>query len=186
MQRVVILGRGGAGKSTLAAALVQRGHPLFTDDTAAVDLSSPGKVRCVAAPARLKLWGDALEMVGLEGEEPVRSDASIDKHFVTPPALAPGGSTPLRRLYVLTERTGQPDGAPDLEITRRVGVEAVRDLLGCVHRPRFAQEIIGREGLYALLGRVAAGVEVHRFDRSTDPAAFRASTDRIDAHLGAP
>lgn len=56
------LGAKGMGKSTTAAALYHRGHPLFTDDVLAVRPAGNGE-GLVAIPGYpyLKLWPDAVE-----------------------------------------------------------------------------------------------------------------------------
>lgn len=66
---VAFAGPKGAGKSTLAAALMARGHALVSDDVVAIDFTAAGvpEVR-VGAPS-LNLWPDAAVATGLDPSE---------------------------------------------------------------------------------------------------------------------
>ncbi len=104
-QVVAFIGRKGWGKSTTAAALHARGHPLVTDDTLAVDLREDeitGEVRVAPGFPQLKLWPEAAE--ASLGDDPdmlpvlhrrVRKKARSVRAGFSPSAL------PLRRIYVL-------------------------------------------------------------------------------------
>ena len=56
----------GHGKSTLAAALGQRGMPLFADDVLVLDLSDPRQIICLPGHKQMKLWDDALSLTGAQ------------------------------------------------------------------------------------------------------------------------
>jgi hypothetical protein len=64
---VLFCGQRQAGKSTLAAALRQRGWPLAGDDKAAVYLES-GHPWVIPSFPQLRLWRDAIEQLSLAGE----------------------------------------------------------------------------------------------------------------------
>jgi hypothetical protein len=72
---IALVGRGGAGKSTLAAALARRGHPLLCDDALEVDAS--GRVP-EARPGgdTLRVWPDTREkLFGMGGTH--QADAAL-------------------------------------------------------------------------------------------------------------
>lgn len=177
-------GPSGAGKSTLAAALAARGRTHVADDTLAL-LTGEDASRCLPGPRRLKLWGDALDMLGIEADDPVRTDTPIDKHYVV--LDDPVAPRPERfdRLYVLQERRGQPEGAPDHVLEQVRGLAAVNHLVSAVYRPRFALAMLGRQGLYEQLAPVAGAIEVFRFDRPKRRRDLDATTALVDAHLAA-
>ncbi len=94
---VVFLGDKGAGKSTLAAALLNAGHQLLADDVLAVELVETER-RAVLVPAfpQLRLSSAAAEMIAGQSDLP-RLIAGSDKrqfrikgnrfsHVRTPPA----------------------------------------------------------------------------------------------------
>lgn len=68
-QVVILLGERGAGKSTLAAALMRAGHRLIADD---VSVISPA-LTVASGVGRSKLWADSLDHFGvaLDGLTPV-------------------------------------------------------------------------------------------------------------------
>ncbi len=59
---VGFVGPGGAGKSTLAAALTRRGHPLLTDDVLALRMRGDAWMAQPAAP-HAKLWDDSARLL---------------------------------------------------------------------------------------------------------------------------
>jgi hypothetical protein len=97
---VAFLGASGWGKSTLAAALHARGHPIVADDVIAVTVED-GRVLVQPGYPHLRLLPLAATSFGQASELP--TDALADKRAY--PALR-GFSTsprPLRRLYVLAD-----------------------------------------------------------------------------------
>ncbi len=82
---VVIAGDSGRGKSTLTAALVQRGFAYLTDEVVAVDVESLD-VRSYAK--RLDLSRSSMDLLGLEGDA---ADPSPAKKPVAPSLLGPTG-----------------------------------------------------------------------------------------------
>lgn len=105
---VAIVGASGHGKSTLATALADRGHPLLADDITAIDLGPPPRVR--AGIPRVKLWPDAVLALGrdpaalpLVREELTKRDLAVPVADHAAPlarvlVLEPGAEVGLRRL----------------------------------------------------------------------------------------
>jgi hypothetical protein len=62
---IALCGCGAAGKSTLAAILVARGHDVIADDICVVDARNDGKVLVPPGCAKLQLWPDALAELGI-------------------------------------------------------------------------------------------------------------------------
>jgi hypothetical protein len=85
-------GPQGAGKSSLAGALVRRGTPLLSDDTVALELRD-GLLLAHAGPALLQLRSDEHELLS-EHERAALGplEAAFGKHRFTPSAC----SSPLR------------------------------------------------------------------------------------------
>lgn len=121
------VGAGGAGKSTLAAALAQAGHAILTEDVLALRRARDG---WIAWPAydHLRLWEDSPALRGREGAELPPLSPTYEKRALDlaraglPRAAAPA---PLAGWFALGESA---DGA-----TSRVrpipGGEALRTLV---------------------------------------------------------
>jgi hypothetical protein len=99
---VLLLGPTGAGKSTLAAALMKRGLRLLADDAAPLVLDEGGKAKVRPVWPELILWHDAAR--ALFGEAPPwlqSSDGEIPVRKVTSAHFC-AVDMPLKRIYVLS------------------------------------------------------------------------------------
>lgn len=90
---VAFLGDSGQGKSTLAAALHARGHPLVADDFAAVRLDGEGPAVHAGFP-QFKLWPDAAKALGRD----VRRLPRLDRGWTKRAARIAHGFSSLERL----------------------------------------------------------------------------------------
>lgn len=77
---LVLAGESGVGKSTLAAALVRRGHRLLSDDLCLLDTDGASGPLIQPAFPRLRLWQQAANHLRIDttGMDRVRPD--IEKH----------------------------------------------------------------------------------------------------------
>jgi hypothetical protein len=140
---IVCLGHSGAGKSTVAYALMRQGWRLLADDLVAI--TPEGQV--LPGIPRIKLWHDAAVAFGLDplALQPIRE--GMRKYLLMGEAVrrAPE-AVPLEALYLLQQRQ---HGATDREATRPVRVtsqkEAAMRLRDQAYRPRFVRGL-GREG----------------------------------------
>jgi hypothetical protein len=101
-EAVVFLGWQGWGKSTTAAALHARGHPVVADDISAVALTPDGAVLVAGIP-RLKLWPEVGRALGERPERLPRVHPEREKREVDVGRGFSPRSTPLGRIYVLAE-----------------------------------------------------------------------------------
>ena len=97
-EAVAFLGMHGFGKSTTAALLNARGHPLVSDDLLAVSVEDqtvhPGF-------PQLKLWPDALQTLGLPPHELPQVHPDVPKRALRLSEGFAAQPIRLRRLYVL-------------------------------------------------------------------------------------
>jgi len=107
---IAVLGDAGAGKSTAAAALVERGHGFLADDVVALTPSSDGDFAVLPAFPQLKLWPDAAGAVGLDRDLP-RVCPTADKRAVRVRMRFVARPQPFVRAYVL-ESGGPPGTTP--------------------------------------------------------------------------
>lgn len=107
---IALAGPSGMGKSTLAAALLRRGHAVLADDVTVLDLTAAEGVRVLPAFPRLKLWRDAAARLDIPIQGLERSRVTLDKyHFPIADAFC---AEPLPLSAVFHLDTGaQPGGA---------------------------------------------------------------------------
>jgi hypothetical protein len=155
---VLFCGPSGFGKSTLAAALAQRGYPFLTDDLCTFGDSD-------ATPAvqpdgrEIKLWAQAIDELDLGANrgQPVRS--KIGKFYVTPDTVH---SEPLPLGAVYSLRRANPSLPAGIEQPPSV-IDAAVLLRKNVYRPllirhfgqktnyfRAASRIVGHAGVFYL------------------------------------
>jgi hypothetical protein len=174
---VALVGRPRAGKSTTAAALAGRGHPVVSEDV--VTLSDQGSVfhvqpgyPCIRLwPASVQaLYGstDALPLMTPNWEK--RGLDLIGQGHTFQP-----GPLPLRAIYLLGERTADPS-APSVEAV------APRDaLIGLVANTysNYLKDKEMRAQEFRVLARVVAGVPVRRVIPHADIARLPALCDLL-------
>lgn len=176
-------GPSGVGKSTLVAALADRGRSFFTDDVLIVDVGeAAGAVNCYAGQKDLKLWEDALALTGAEAAGPVRDKPDFPKYFAQPATQSLAAAGRLATLTILGTDAARMDGAP-FSVTPLAGGRAIQQLRDSVYRPRFAIGTWGRQRLFEALGRLISVVSVQIFDRSTARTGFADSTAFIDGWI---
>lgn len=128
---IAICGASGSGKSTAAAALLERGAKLVGDDTLRLANRATG-------------WSAAGLPGGLFRSEPNRTERRFQS--VAPPCAVPEAQ--LSAIVVLGERSAVPS------LQALDGVAALGQLLAMQHRPR-VPAILGR---YAEVLQMAAGI----------------------------
>jgi len=123
---VGFLGDCGYGKSTTAAAFLQAGHRLLTDDLLVVS-AGDGPPLAHPGPARIKLFPEpARVLLGRRARGTPMNGATSKR--VIPLDGAPVSAAPLRALYVLAPPTARPRRAVTIRrlSPRRAFVELVR------------------------------------------------------------
>ena len=99
---VLFCGASGVGKSTLAAALAQRGYPLVTDDFCTLAVQEKGPPIVYPDGRQLKLWAQAIERLKLADRRGDRVRSRLEKFYVDP-AEAFADPLPLGAVYNLRE-----------------------------------------------------------------------------------
>lgn len=101
-----IIGESGAGKSTLAAAFLQQGYQLLTDDVIAVTLTDDHTPIVTPSYPQQKLWIESLTRFGLESSD-YRSIYQRETKFAIPvDAQFTSQSMPLAGIFELVKGEG--------------------------------------------------------------------------------
>jgi hypothetical protein len=178
-QAVAFLGLPGAGKSTTAAALARQGHPVLSDDVAAL-AEEGGAFLVQPGYPRLRLWPESVRALSTAAsplppltlpEEGKRLHLDLTRsgyQFQRDPL-------PLAAVYLLDERRDDP-------LAPRVEVVATRDGLMALVGNTYASSLLDK-GLrareFALLSRLIARVPLRRISAHCDPARLSKLCDVI-------
>lgn len=163
---VLFVGPPGCGKSSLAAALVARGHRVLTDDVCALTVRQEGVPSVVPGTPFVRLWDDALDALGV----PTAGLRRIETRFADPagrakyfyPGSLPGSETPLVRIYHLAPGSGAPAISPV------AGALRMSTLMNATYRADVADALGVRDARFRQCASVARTVGFARLRRPDD------------------
>jgi len=173
---VAFCGVSGAGKSTTAAHLVQRGHRLLSDDVCAID-TGQGDPRVFPTFPRLKLWQDSLASISVSEEGMERNRPGQSKFHYRRQDDFSAAPTPLAAIFLLARSEGQAP-ATITRVTNPLAI--IRALDEEVYRARTGV-LLGRRGaLLAAEAAIAASVPVYRVARPWDFAHIDGWLEQVE------
>ena len=79
---VLFAGHSGAGKSSLIAALIERGYTMLADDVTGVVLDPSGRPEARAAFPATRLWADTVHTLDWHGRTRGRVHETLEKYLV--------------------------------------------------------------------------------------------------------
>jgi hypothetical protein len=179
---VAFCGHSGAGKSTIAAWFLDRGHRILTDDVCAIGFDSYGRAVAYPGIPRLRLWREALEA---SGRSPEDFEASFDgsngrdKFDVPTKRESPLEPLPLGAIYLLAKAE---EGTGEQRIVPLKGIDAVEALVSNTYRGGYLQMIGGRGAHLSTCVRVANAVSVFKAERLWGFDSFAAQAELLEAH----
>lgn len=160
---VLFCGNSGAGKSTIAAALVQRGYPLMTDDVCAVAMTAGGVPTVYPDGRQLKLWAQSIDRLDLAARRGERVRDRLEKFYVEP-AEALSEPLPLGAVYALRE--ARPPHAAGIE--RPNVVDAALILRRNAYRPAMVTRMGQRAHYFHAATTIANVAGIYHLTRSLD------------------
>ena len=173
----LFVGFKGAGKSSLASALAERGCALLSDDLTGVEANADGRFLALPASTRTRLRGDSLEALGLFPRTLEKAHGKREKRLLPAARL---GAEPLavRAVYVLEahDRAG-------IEIQPAPWTQARGALLRHTYRKRFLHGLAQQEEHFRTVDRMAAQVSVFRVRRPARSFHLQALAERVVEHL---
>ena len=169
---VLLLGSSGAGKSALAAALVERGHTLLADDVTGL-VPAAGGVLALPAFPRLRLWADALR----PAERRQRVRRNLEQYW-KPVARFGAAPRPVCAAFVL-----ESHNRPDFDVAPIPASRAFWTVWDHTYRKRLL-DALGQRPRHLRTGMVLArGVPFVRVRRPNHPFRLAELADRIEAHV---
>jgi hypothetical protein len=169
---VAFLGASGAGKSTIASWLHQKGHALLSDDCVAMD-TGPDAFRIIPSYAGARLWDDspAVPRAGADSLHPVADCPNYsDKLRLQVGASAAQEALPLKGLLVLEPKSAAPHNKVSLAALK--GVEATMALVEHSFRLDMIESGRAAEHIKKLGAFVTRGLPIYRLSYPHSPAAL--------------
>jgi len=172
---LLVSGRSGLGKSTLAAMLVERGHRLIADDVCVLELGAGDTPLIRPVLPRLKLWQDAAQAMAIstDGLEQVRDEAL---KFNLPVEESRFRSEPIRAAHIVLLRPSRL--SPEIAATKLTPLAAIENGQ-LFYRRRLAEALGGRALLFRARIAVGRSVPITELSRPDDLGALPALADRL-------
>jgi hypothetical protein len=159
---VAFVGETGAGKSTIVAALAQRGHQVICDDVCVLQLGAKEHVRAWPGCNRIRLWEDSMTALSCDGQAIEREVRGWNKYLL--PVRPPRNLTEPRRLRRVYQLHVAPQGAA-ATISRLRGAASVEVLMQNVYRLGLAEYMGFKSAAFVVCAAAARDVPVFRFSR---------------------
>lgn len=174
-QCMVCVGPAGAGKSTLAAGFLRRGHEVLADDVVPVDAQG----RALPGFPRIKLWQDAAEALRID-TAPLRRVRPLFAKFNLPvPPVAPR-PLPVRWIYVL-----ESDHRAGVRIRPVQGIGRFQPLHENTYRRRLMAGMALQSWHLQRCGALAGRVRLARVTRPSAGFELDALMDGLMADMAA-
>ena len=171
---VLFTGHSGTGKSTLLAALVERGYPMLADDVTGIVPDAGGAPLALPAFPCVRLWADAVEALGWQGRTRERVRDGMEKYQATV-AHFHDAPLPVRAVVVLTRHN-----RGDIEIETTPPVTAFERVARRVYRKQYSHALGQEREQFRALSALAHRVPVVQVGRPLGgPSAARVA-DRIE------
>lgn len=174
---VLFCGTSGAGKSTMAAALAQRGYACVTDDLCAISIGASGTPVVHSDGRQLKLWAQSIKHLRLDDRSGKRVRRQLEKYYVEHDA-AFAEPLPLGAMYALRE--ARPPHAPGIDQPNLVESAVL------VRRHAYRPLLVRRLGQHAQYFKAATAIVrsagVYRLTRRLDFALIPESLGWLQSH----
>ena len=180
---VAFMGESGAGKSTLAAWFHDRGFRVIADDVCVVGFDDKAQPYATPGLPRLRLWAEALELMGRRSanyEHSYVSTAGRFEKFDVPIArdAATTWNVPLMAVYKL-------DKASESSITPLRPLEAIEFVFENTYRGSFLGPIGTHQQHWEAAVRLVNATPVYRAARRWDFARLSEDCDELLGHVEA-
>lgn len=176
---VAFMGESGAGKSTLAAWFHDQGHRVIADDVCVVGFDASGEPYAAPGLPRLRLWAEALELMGRESDSLDRSyvgeeqydkfDVPIDPDFTARTAI------PLAGLYVLNR-------GEEFSVERLKGIKAAEVIFANTYRGAYVRAAGGQQNHWQASIGLIRSLPVFQASRVWDLSKLDDQSRRLLSH----
>jgi hypothetical protein len=174
---LLIGGDSGVGKSTLAAAFLQQGYQLLTDDVSAISYDDQGQIIVFPGYPQQKLWQDTLDEFRLAIGDLKPIDYYKSKYFVPRHDRFWQTALPIRALYIMSDYDSQ------FEIKLLEGISKFQSIGQQIYRPYFMPRVDSSNRQSKILMTLGAYVPVIQVQGHKQNISIEALTEICLRHL---
>lgn len=156
----LIAGRSGAGKSTSAAALVERGGTVLADDVTRLAITEAGEVYALPGLPGFRLNPDSISVLPAHARRLEPGVGPDLKRVAYPDATQPGRPVPVARICLLK---ASQQAKPIAEIVQ--GIDRFAALRANMFRPRLAKMVGDAQSQFEACARLAKTTDVRWISR---------------------
>lgn len=161
---VLFCGQSGVGKSTLVAALQQKGYQVFSDDVCVLRQDFDGNVTVVPSYPVIKLWQDSFKKIGLPmAGEDKRIRPELPKyanHFHDQFEISP---KKIQQVFIL-DQSGNFSGAKIQTLTT---IEAFKELQKNCYRLLQLNAMKKRNVQFEMISSLTKNIQIYKSHRSS-------------------
>ena len=176
---VLFVGKAGHGKSTLMAAMVQRGYQMMTDDVTAISLDSPPRPVAYSSFPRLRLCADAASRLNHSLETLNRVRAWDSDKYVVPITNFHPNPVPVHAIYDLRVHLAPTIIIEPVNTKERFAIVAKN-----TYRYTFLDGLGQREKHFRATTQLAKAAEIFSVTRPSSPYLLDELVDRLDETVG--
>jgi len=175
---LALCGPSGVGKSSLAAALCQRGCTLICDDVAAISFDTDGVPLALPDSRQHRLWADVIEHLDLADSQGEAVRDTMEKYHVSP--TSEPVPMPLATIVSVCQ-ADFADSAPSLEPLDLADAAAL--LRTNVYRHALARKMGRDAALFGQAARLLGQVRMLRLTRPREPGRMLEAVELLHEHL---
>jgi hypothetical protein len=176
---VLFVGPSGHGKSTLLAALVDRGYAMRADDVTAIEMESQSVPVAFASFPRMRLGADSAARIGYRVDSLPR--VRYTDKYVVPVENFCAEALPVHAVYAL----GVHD-APDIQLEQVDAFQRFAIVGNNTYRYGFLDSLGLRRVHFDAAARLAKAVQVRRITRPASSFLLDELVDRLGVEFGEP
>ncbi|MCG8469527.1 MAG: hypothetical protein MJB57_15195 [Gemmatimonadetes bacterium] len=176
---VLFSGASGAGKSSLAGALMKRGYPLLADDLTAVGVSEDGAPTAFPAIPSLRLWADSAAKLKYPLDLHGRPELTLEKYRLDATEFC-AEPQPVHAFFCLTPHTGSGIAVESVEPLHRVAY-----VVNGTYRAGFIDGLGVHDAYFELAMRLARSAEFARVRRPLTAFMLDELVERIEEEIEA-
>lgn len=174
---ILFPGVSGIGKSSLVAALINRGYSMLSDDLTGVTFDADGRLTALISPPYVRLQADTLDMVGWR-ERPQMGALRGSEKYRLPVEQVNQTQVPIRAVYILTT-----SDLSDITVERMPIVDTFKWL----YKHTYQRDVMKKWGhhfkLFHVLEAMARTKPTFLVRRPIFPFLLDTLADRLDASL---